>query len=190
MRAGFGWDWKRKTSLARSLQAWSTLPSRTRSPLNPQPSTLDTSSRFLPSSLLGFLFFPLALSSPRFPLCFLYIFICSRPRQPAAAPLVRLARCCPPFVSAAFVWRRVICWPSARQLSNCDHQAPPPQRLLGFPPWFPSLCDCQTGQHHPPEGSRVFRFPSNKPQHWTFLRHPLSAVSSVSRSSRLRFLRP
>ena len=90
------------------------------------------------------------------PLCvFLYIFICSRPRRPAAPQLARLARCCPPFVSAASVWRRVICWLSARQLSNCDHQAPPPQRLLGAPALVPAPLRLPNRSTLPPEGSRI-----------------------------------
>ena len=43
-------------------------------PSNPQPSTLDTSSRFLPSSLLGFPFFsPCTVVAPNFP-CVFFIF--------------------------------------------------------------------------------------------------------------------
>ena len=144
-----------------------------------QPSTFNPRHvQQIPAFLAAWIpfLFPLHCRRPEFPLCFLYIFICSRPRRPAAPRLARLARCCPPFVSAASVWRRVICWPSARQLSNCDHQAPPPQRLLGAPALVPSLCDCQTGQHHRQRG-RVFQLPSNEALHWNFLRHHLDAVS-------------
>ena len=123
-----------------------------------QPSTFNPRHvQQIPAFLAAWIpfLFPLHCRRPEFPLCFLYIFICSRPRRPAAPRLARLARCCPPFVSAASVWRRVICWPSARQLSNCDHQAPPPQRLLGAPALVSVPLRLPNRSTPPPEGSRI-----------------------------------
>jgi hypothetical protein len=136
-----------------------------------RPSTLDTSSRLLPSSLLDSISSPTALSSPDFAL-FSFIISLQQP-APARLPALRAAVL---FVSVDFVWSRLICWPGLGASASIAH----------LPDGTPVCLAAIASQQHRPRG-RVFRA-SPKAQQQQLLRQTRRRV--FARSFFLRSLTP